>query len=198
MSATKTAFLNLSGYVLAWSSCFAFDRSVFYILLLLQLWLLYEIRNWDRPQLSMQELDKTAICSSTDKGLSTQRQRRVAFPGPLFLTLVPSPGPFTASSGISSHQLFLTVPRLPPAPLKRSLQRPVAFPAGPVQPPAFSYASEPAAWPLQNLTTSSAAFDTFFPVPVVLVQLFFCSWEWPFQPPARYGSLKLRIKHHFK
>ena len=74
----------------------------------------------------------------------------------------------------SSHQLLLTLPRLPPAPLKTlprfpaassaslqrpmafpayaSLQRPVAFSAGPFQPPAFSYGAEvlerPVAFPM--------------------------------------------------
>ena len=46
-----------------------------------------------------------------------------------------------ASSGISSQQLFVTVPRLPPAPLK-TLPR---FPA--------ASSSEPAVWPLPNLSS---------------------------------------------
>ena len=75
----------------------------------------------------------------------------------------------------SSHHLFLTVPRLPPAPLKSlprfpaassaslqrpmafpahaSLQRPVAFSAGPFQPPAFSYGEvleRPVAFPASS------------------------------------------------
>ena len=89
--------------------------------------------------------------------------------------------PAAASSGFLSQQLFFTVPRplpTPPCSVPWPFLSSRTFPI----PPAFSYGSEPATWPLQNLTTSSAAFDAFFPLPVVLVQAFFSSGKWPFQP----------------
>ena len=120
------------------------------------------------------------------------------------------------SSGISSQQLFFTVLRLPPAPLKTLPRFPAAssglfsrtFPAtrfflrfrGPCsvqwyfQPAALFYGSETAACPPQNPPTLPCSVQWPFQPTFPATRFFLrfrgpCSVQWYFQPAALfYGS----------